>query len=177
MMIISADTQLSFRRDLVYTTYRDRLSDLVPYMTNVSSIQEKSRQETEGKIHCVNEWHGGATIPAALKVFLGEGMLSWTEYAVWDLSNFTLEWRIETHIFTKAFRCSGKNSFLDRDNTTIVENRGSLQIDSNQLQEVPFLLRNPVAKIAEEFLGKQIEPNLNQMSQCIERYLAQSTKF
>jgi hypothetical protein len=108
MMIIAADTQLPFPRDLIYTTYRDspgerlrqRLSELVPYMTNLSSIQEKSRQESEGKIHCVNEWHGGATIPAAVKVFLGERLLSWTEYAVWDLSNFTLEWRIEPHMLT-----------------------------------------------------------------------------
>jgi hypothetical protein len=176
-MIISANTHLAFPRDLVYTTYRDRLADLVPYITNVTAIQEKSRQEKEGKIHCVNEWHGGAEIPAAVKMFLSEGILSWTEYAVWDPSDFTLEWRIEPHLFTKAVRCSGKNSFLDRDNNTVIENRGSLKIAPSQLQEIPPFLRGQVAKIAEEFLGKQIKPNLNQMTEGIAKYLDRTTKI
>jgi hypothetical protein len=175
-MIILVDTPLTFPRELVFATYRDRLVELTPYMPNVRSIKVKSRHEIEGIVRCVNEWHGGGEIPRAARVVLSEGLLSWTEYTVWNEADFTLEWRIEPYAFTQAVRCAGKNRFLADGNSTLIENRGKLTIDPKKLHSVPTLLRRQLAHLAEEFLGKQIAPNLVEMSVGVQHYLKRSTK-
>lgn len=175
-MIISVDRPLTFPRELVFATYRDRLVELTPYMHNVRSIKVKSRDETDGIVRCVNEWHGGGEIPRAARAFLSEGLLSWTEYTIWHEAEFTLEWRIEPHAFTEAVCCAGKNHFLANGNFTLIENRGNLTIAPEKLHGVPKLLRRQLAHLAEEFLGKQIEPNLVQMSLGVQHYLERSAK-
>ena len=173
-MLISADLRLPFPRSLVYLTYRDKLVELVPFMPNVRSVEVKSRRQEDERIYCVNCWHGGGKIPLAVRSVIGEAMLSWTEYDNWDESNFTLLWRIETHAFTAAVFCAGKNRFLEDDGTTIIETRGELRISPEQLEGFPESLRGKVASIVENFLGKKIVPNLIQMSQGVHSYLQQT---
>lgn len=175
-MLICANTQIPFPRSLVYATYRDKLVELVPYMPNVRDIEVKSRSEVGSNIYTVNEWHGGSEIPAAAKVILSENMLSWTEYNTWDQALLTVEWRIETHAFTKAVKCFGKNRFLSDGNTTIIESRGELAIDPKQINGVPFFLTSTIANVVEDFLGKNIQPNLLAMSAGVRQYLEQNAR-
>ena len=173
-MLITAELRIPFPRFLVYTTYRDRLVELVPYMPNARSVEVKSRRSENERIYCVNFWRGGGRIPLALRAALGEAMLSWTEYDIWDESNFTLEWRIETHAFTKAVLCAGKNRFLEDNGTTTIETRGELRIAPEQLEGFPQSLKGKIASIVENFLGKKIVPNLIQMSSGVHNYLKQT---
>ena len=175
-MLITAELRIPFPRSLVYTTYRDRLVELVPYMPNARSVEVKSRRSENERIYCVNFWRGGGRIPLALRAVLGEAMLSWTEYDIWDESNFTLEWRIETHAFTKAVFCRGKNCFLENNGTTIIETRGELSIDSEQIEGFPRSLKGQIASRVENFLGKKIVLNLIQMSKGVHNYLEQTTR-
>ncbi|QLE45086.1 hypothetical protein FD723_32540 (plasmid) [Nostoc sp. C052] len=173
-MLISADTQIPFPRSLVYATYRDKLVELVPYMPNVRQITVLSRSETGSNVSSVNEWHGGSEIPAAARVLLSEDMLSWTEYNTWNQADFTLEWRIETHAFTEAVKCYGKNRFLEDGNNTVIESRGELVIDPKKIKGVPFFLTSTIAHVVEDFLGKNIQPNLVAMSAGVRQYLEQN---
>ncbi|OUL27856.1 hypothetical protein BV378_08875 [Nostoc sp. RF31YmG] len=175
-MLINADTKIPFPRSLVYATYRDKLVELVPYMPNVRYIKVKSRREADGKVDSVNEWHGGSEIPAAARAVLSEDMLSWTEYNTWNEADFQLIWRIETHAFTEAVKCSGTNRFLEDGNNTIIESRGELVIDPKQIKGVPFFLTGTIAHVVEDFLGKNIEPNLLAMSVGVRQYLEQNAK-
>ncbi|BAY11375.1 hypothetical protein [Calothrix sp. NIES-2098] len=173
-MLICADTKIPFPRSLVYATYRDKLVELVPYMPNVRHIEVKSRREVDGKVDSVNEWHGGSEIPAAARAVLSEDMLSWTEYNTWKQAEFTLEWRIETHAFTEAVNCSGVNRFIEDGNNTVIESRGKLIIDPKKIKGVPFFLTGTIAHVVEDFLGKNVEPNLVAMSVGVMRYLEQN---
>ena len=175
-MQISFDAELPFPRDLVFRTYRDRLVDLVPYLPNVRSIEVQSRQEESGCLHCVNVWHGGGEIPALARAILSEEMLSWTEDNIWDEAAFTLTWRIKTHGFAAAVTCAGQNHFVAVDGTTVVENRGQLVIEPDQLEGILPVLRHQVAGIVEDFLGQRVEPNLHQMSEGVRQYLIQQGK-
>lgn len=174
-MLITADLQIPFPRSLVYLTYRDQLVELVPYMPDIRSVEVKSRREENERIYCVNLWHGGGRIPLALRAVIGEAILSWTEYDTWDESNFTLEWRIETHAFTEAVFCAGKNCFLENNGSTMIETRGELIIDPEQIEGFPHSLRGKIANIVENYLGKRIVPNLTQMSEGVHHYLEQTT--
>lgn len=172
-MIISADVRIPYSRSLVYATYRDKIVELLPYLPDVRQVEVKSRREEDGRVYCVNEWHGGGEIPVLAKALLSEELLSWTEYDTWEKSEFAVEWHIETHAFTEAVYCAGKNHFLEDGDATVIENRGELTINPKQLKEVPPFLRGQVARAVEDFLGNRIEPNLRQMSDGVRRYLEQ----
>ncbi|MGC8712506.1 MAG: hypothetical protein ACP5RH_08950 [Leptodesmis sp.] len=101
-------------------------------------------------------------------------MLSWTDYATWNEAEFTTDWRIEPHAFTKAVHCAGKNSFLEEGNGTRIVCLGELIIDPSKTG-VPFFLADKVAHTVEDFLGKRIEPNFLQISEGVRHYLEQST--
>ncbi len=173
-MMIDFDTHVPFPRPLVYRTYRDKLTELVPYLPNIRQIESKSRRATEHGLHCVVVWHGGGEIPTLARAVLSKDMLSWTEHEFWNETDFTLEWQIQTHAFTKAVSCGGKNRFIEVDGATVIENRGSLVIDPQKIEGIPSFLIVQTAKIVEEFLGQKIGPNLKQMSEGVNRYLTQS---
>jgi hypothetical protein len=174
-MKISADTEVPFPRDLVFVTYRDKLSALVPYMPNVRSIKVKGRRAEGNRVFCENEWHGGGDIPAVARAFLSEQMLIWTEYNTWDNAEFSLEWRIQTHAFTEAVHCSGKNYFLEKGKSTLIRTQGQLLINSQKIKGVPSFMVKQVAQIVEDFLGQKIKPNLLQMGEGVGRYLEQQS--
>lgn len=174
-MIISTRTYLPFPRSLVFTTYRDRLPELVPYMPNIQGVAIKSRQEQGEHIEQVNEWQGGGDVPAAARSILDESMLSWTEHALWDETNFTTAWKIETHAYTEAVLCKGHNHFLEQNQGTLITSEGELNIDSNKIKNVPAFIAKMVSGMVEDFLGKKIEPNLVQMGEGVHRYLEQHT--
>jgi hypothetical protein len=171
-MLINSSVYLPFPRSLVYMTYRDKLTDLVPFLPNVREIEIKSRDEAIGRVQLVNIWHGGGEIPALARAVLTEAMLSWTDYATWNDAAFTADWRIEPHAFTEAVYCAGKNSFLEEGEGTRIDCQGELRIDPNKTG-VPFFLAGTVAHTVEEFLGHRVEPNLVQISEGVRHYLEQ----
>jgi hypothetical protein len=175
-MIISTDTQIPYLRSLVYATYRDKITDLVPYMPNVTSIIPKSHRQEQGIIHTVNEWYGGGDIPMAARAIISQDMLSWLEYNTWNESENSLEWRIETKAFTEAVSCQGKNYFRDNNGTTVIESRGELAINPKKIHGAPSFLAGQIARVVEDFLGSKIQPNLLQMGEGVRKYLDRQVK-
>jgi hypothetical protein len=176
MIEISVDSQISFSRDLVYATYRDKLMELGPYLPNVRSLQLKSRREAERQVQLALEWHGGGDIPAAARSLLSEELFIWTQYDVWNNHEFTVDWRIETHAYPEAVFCAGRNHFLDRGNCTLVESRAEVRIDLSAIQGVPSFLRSQLVNLVEDLVSKKVEPNLAQMGQNVQKYLEQTQK-
>ena len=99
-MDLRADARIPFPREIVFAVYRDDIVKVVPYMTNVQSIEVRSRKDDGPNVTFVNEWKGGGEIPAAARAVLSEAMLSWTDYATWNSDALTCDWRIETHALT-----------------------------------------------------------------------------
>jgi hypothetical protein len=173
-MLIQTTSVVPFPRSLVYVTFRDRLVELVPYLPQVRSITVKSRREEGAQVHSTNEWQGTGEIPPLLRPWLSDDLLKWTEYNIWNNTEFTLQWRIETHAFSKAFHYAGENLFLEEDGQTIIESQGQLWVEPQQLQGIPSPLRNKVAQMAEKFLGKRMEPNQLQIAEGVCHYLGQA---
>ncbi|MBK7586034.1 MAG: hypothetical protein IPI67_38345 [Myxococcales bacterium] len=172
-MKLSADAKLPFPRPVVFAAYRDHLVDLVEFLPNIRSIEQKSRKDDGAVSELFNEWHGGGEIPAAARAFLSENMLSWSDYATWNEAEWTCSWRIETHAFTEAVHCTGKNQFIEVDAGTELQIRGDLDIDGKKLKGVPSLLSKTVARAVEDLLIKKITPNLLSVSDGLREYLEQ----
>lgn len=174
-MKLHAESPLSFARDLAFRTYRDRLVELVPFLPNVRGISVRSRDEQPPVVSLVNEWRGGGDVPAAARAVLSEKMLSWTDYARWDESEWTCRWRIEAHSFTDAIRAEGVNRFEERPGGCALVIDGDLAIDGRKLP-VPRLLASTVASAAEKFLVAVIRPNLVEVSKGLARFLEEERK-
>ena len=113
-MEIRADARIPFPRDIVFATYRDEITDLLPYLPNVRSIEIKSRKQDGNVVEFVNEWRGGGDIPAAVRAVLSESVLAWTDYATWREDAMCCDWRTATHAFTDAVTCKGSNRLRRR---------------------------------------------------------------
>ena len=172
-MDIRADARFPCPREVVFKAYRDELLSLLPYLPNVRGIEIKSRTEDGPVVQFVNLWRGGGEIPAAARAILSESMLSWDDHAKWDERAFVCDWRIETHSFTEAVRCLGRNSVLeDGPGKTLLEIRGSLDIDAKKIRGVPGFLAGKVGRTIEEFLLNKIQPNLIETAKGLERFLS-----
>lgn len=172
-MLLTADASLLFPRPAVFAAYRDHLADLVEFLPNIRRIEVERREDRGSVTELLNQWHGGGEIPAAARAFLSESMLSWSDYATWNEAEWTCDWRIETHAFTEAVHCAGKNRFVEIDGGTRLEIRGALTIDGGKLKGVPKLLSKRVASTVEDLLVKKITPNLLSVSDGLQKYLEQ----
>jgi hypothetical protein len=170
-MLINASVYISFPRDLVYTTYRDKLLELVQQMPSVKKVVLKSRQEQNGVVQQVHEWHGKSDIPAMLKPFVSEDLLTWTDFATWKQTAYQTDWRIQPHAFGEAIVWAGQDTYLAESNGTRVLSKGQLSIDPTQLKNVPGFLTGQVSRLAEEMLSKRAEPDFIEMGHRVQAYL------
>jgi len=157
-MEIRTDATLSFPRELVFTTYRDRLLELRPYLPNIRGLDVKKREERDGEVLLVNEFKGGGEIPSVARSFLSESMLSWTDHATWKQAEWICNWRTEVHAFPGALLSSGFNRFVETPGGTRIEFRGDLTCDASKVPGVPRLLaRSLNGTIEKLFVGKIVE--------------------
>ncbi len=170
-MELRADTRIAFPRPLVFSAYRDKLSELVDYLPNIRRIEVTERKESGSVVELTNVWHGGGDVPAVARAFLSEAMLAWTDTVRWDETQYAADWRVKTHAFPEAVISSGRNAFIDEGDTTLFQLRGDLTIDPSKLKGVPRLLSGSVAKAVEEFLVKKIGPNMIEVAQGVAKYL------
>lgn len=170
-MRIHADVELPFDRALVFSTYRDRLSDLVPYLPNIQAIRVVSRSDREHETDFVNEWVGGGDIPKVVRGVLKESMLRWTDYATWHAQDYTVRWRTDVHAFPGAVASAGQNQYVALPNGTRLEIRGELTIDAAKVPGVPRLLARTVAETAEKIIVGSVQTNLVEIAKGVRQLL------
>lgn len=170
-MDIRADVTLPFPREVVFTTYRDRLPELTDFLPNIRSIRVLSREDRGEEIRLVNEWVGGGEIPKAALAFIKESMLRWTDHATWKASSFTVEWRTETGAFPGVITSSGENRYVEVPEGTRLEIRGKLVCDASKLPGVPRLIAGSVSGPVERFLVGQVKVNLIETAKGVRRFL------
>lgn len=171
-MEIRADAHIPFAREIVFAAYRDEIVNLLPYLPNVRSIEVKSHKDSGSVSEFVNEWRGGGDIPVALRAVLSDAVLSWTDYATWKGDAMSCDWRIETHAFKEALRCRGTDAFVDAGaDRTLLEIRGTLEIDAKKIRGVPSFLAGKIGRTVEEFLVGKIQSNLVETAAGLARYL------
>ena len=170
-MELRADAKIAFPRAVVFIAYRDHLQELLTYLPNVRAVDQKSREENDGKVELLNVWHGGGEIPAVARAFVSEKMLTWDDFATWDEGAFTCNWVIRPHAFTSAVDCKGQNRFFETDGKTTLEIRGALSIDAKKIPGVPGFLTGRVGKAVEEMLVSKIQPNLKATASGLNEFL------
>ena len=170
-MELRADARIPFPPSLVFAVCRDEMAQLRPYLPSIRSIEVKARSEHGPVVDNVIEWHAGADMPRAVRAFMSESTLSWTDRATWNADTLVCDWRTEMHAFTKAIECGARDRFLPDGAGTLLEIRGALAVDGAKLRGVPSFFAGRVARAMEEFLVNKIQSDLVRTGQGIVRYL------
>lgn len=171
-MQLSAQTRLSFPRELAFKTYRDRIVQAVPYMPNVASIVEQERRVKDGGVvEIVNLWTGKTEIPSLARKFLKADMLAWTDYATWDEAEWACRWSLKTHAFPGVLECSGRTVFVESSpGATTVEISGDLALHLDRFP-VPRLLTGTLTPLLERLIVGGVKPNLLSGGEAVEKLL------
>jgi len=159
-------------RDMVYSTYRDHLTELVPYLPNVETITTLKREETPRGVQLVNQWKISSAIPRAIRPFFPDKMMSYLDRANWNDEALCVDWVFEVGLFPEAVDCHGTNFFIEgkAPGTTEVALGGCLNIDLLKVRGIPRFLKG-LAPTIENALLTQVRPNLIAVCQAVGRHL------
>lgn len=181
-MQISSSSVIRHPRSRVFTAYRDELTAIVPFMSNVDAIHVLKREEFDGgmapgdpplrvKLH--NEWVGRGEIPRVVQGVIKPDMLRWDDYAEWDEATWSCRWELKVRVFRDSVRCSGTTRMVDEGPSgTRVILLGSLEIDLKEIPGVPRILAGTVAPAVEKFIVTLVTPNLEQVNVSLAKYLS-----
>ncbi len=160
-------------QQLVYEIIRDKLVQLVPYLDNVSAIEEFTREPRDNGQHVLNRWRADAgQVPAVARKFIKPEMLEWLDHADWDDGEFWVDWRIEPARFQGMYSCSGRNRVVvDGDNVRI-RIQGELTVDPKKIPGVPSFLVKRVLPAIESYLISRMKPNMASLGVGVTRFLA-----
>jgi hypothetical protein len=171
---IEVDTKIDHPREVVFKTLRDRLPEIVEYMPNITAIDVVERHEPRADVvEFVNVWRGDASIPSLAKPFIKPDMIRWTDYAIWDESEWICDWRTETAFMTDRVDCSGRNRYEEVDggiHTRLLID-GELNIDTANFPGVPKLVARRAAPVIEKFIVGLITPNLKGTAKAVNDFL------
>lgn len=179
-MKIEADARISFPKDLVFSTYRDRLPELVPYLPNIKAItvleREDDHQGTPGVSKLLNLWEAKGEIPKVAQSIIKPDMVAWHDHALWNENQWICEWRTVPKMFTDNIRCEGSSNYLEDGDGTILQIRGILDLDLKGVPGVPKFLAGKVAPHVEKFVVDLLKPNLISVADGLEKFLKAEAK-
>lgn len=174
-MKLEADARIAFPRPLVFSTYRDRLPDLIPHLPDIKAITVKERaDDADGKAgvtRLLNLWEASTEVPKVAQGVIKPDMMAWLDYATWDENAWTCDWRIETRMFTENVKCHGHNTYREVDGETILEIRGELEVSLDGVPGVPRFLAGKVAPHIEKFIVATLKPNLLSVADGLQAFL------
>jgi hypothetical protein len=171
---IHSDALVTYPVDKVFPVVRDRLTELVPFLPAVDSIELQERAELgPGKVRLVNLWQGKTQVaPAAVRPFVTKGMVRWKDIAEWDQAAHSTRWHFETFHFEKLFECAGENRYAATpEGHTRIEIRGNLEIFTDRIPGVPGFLSRKLKPKIEKFIVELVTPNLRDLGQGVQRFL------
>ena len=158
---------------LVYEIIRDQLVELVPYMDNVSSIQELKREPRGDGQHVLNCWQADAgQVPAVARKFVKPEMLKWLDYADWNDGECWVDWRIESEGLKGMYTCKGRNRVVAVGDDVAIRIQGELAVDPKRIPGVPSFLVKKVLPAIESYLISRMKPNMASLGTGVARFLA-----
>ena len=128
-MKFSLVDEIPHPRELVFSTHRDKLLELVQYLPNVASVVTESRIEEGEVVKLVNVWTGASgDIPAPVRPLLKTEHLMWVDRAQWDRDRWRCDWEITLSAIPEAVSARGFSTFLEEGSETVVQMNGEFLI-------------------------------------------------
>jgi hypothetical protein len=174
MADLEVEDTIHHDRETVFKTFRDHLTELIDYLPDIRSIEEKDRERIDDHtLKTVKLWKASEReVPGLVQKFIKPEMLQWHDHATWHEDDWTCEWRMEVGFLEDAIDCHGVNRYIEEgDDRMRIEIDGTLDVDASEIPGVPGLVAGKVGNTVESFVLKVIEPNLSDVNRGLERYL------
>ena len=173
-MEIKSNDTVDYPVDIVFTTLRDRLQEFASTIPNIKKLEVTSREEADdGTVKMENRWYGRGEIPKMVQSVVKPEMLSWVDTAVWDETDHTCRWEIETAFFKDNLRCTGVNFYRSKgEGRTEIEITGNLEVSLKGIPGVPRIFEKKIRSQVEKFIIKLVTPNLRKINEGLRIYLA-----
>ena len=165
---------LSLSADEALKLIRDEMPTLTPYLNGTESITVLERSDDGDETKIVNRWQAsGEQAPKALRPFLKPELLSWLDHANWSAAERCARWRLEPTFGAALFRCSGVTTIHPRGEQSTLSIEVDFEVYPERLPGVPKLLARGIRGQVERFIGELLTESLRELSQSVERYVAE----
>ncbi len=154
----------------VWTTIRDRLPEVIPFIEDMESVTVQSREEAaDGTVRLVNIWKAKPKLPAIVTSYIKPEMLAWTDRAEYRVKTLECSWRTEPHFFTERIKCSGVTRYEPAmgGRGTRVTFEGDLELSLNNLPGVPAIFEGTLARGVETFVTALIPKNFRNLIEAV----------
>ncbi len=159
-------------RSVVFSTHRDRLQELVPYLGNIDRIETPVREDDGPTVHFENVWYGSSDdVPAVVRHILTPELLKWVDRATWNAKTWRCDWDIQLHALPGAITAKGTNRFRDEGDDTVIETNGEFTIHPDRLPGVPTFAARRAAPVLERFVLSLLQPNLKGSNRAVTAYI------
>ncbi|MEQ1503755.1 MAG: hypothetical protein ABMB14_16060 [Myxococcota bacterium] len=171
-MKFSLVDEIAHPRELVYTTHRDKLQELVQYLPNVASVVTESRVVEGSLVRLVNLWTGASDdVPAPIRPILKPEHLTWVDRATWDQDKWRTDWEITLTALPEAVTARGFNTFLEEGGETVIQMNGEFLIHPDRVPGVPTFVARRAGPALERFVIGLLQPNLRRSNQAVQQYI------
>jgi hypothetical protein len=175
-MRIDLSDPLPLSAEDVFHLIRDDMPSLVPYMEGADSITVTSRVETEDEVALVNRWIGSMdTVPAAVKKFAKQDLISWDDHATWTTSTKSCRWRLQPLKNIGIFSCAGTTTVLEDGDTAKLAMAIDLEIYPDRVPGVPKFLARRIRPQIEKFISGHLTKSMRNLALSIRAYAAAQT--
>ena len=171
-MKFSLVDEIPYDRELVFSTHRDKLAELVQYLPNVESVVVEGREEDGEIVRLVNLWSASSTdVPGVVRPMVKPEHMSWIDRATWDQSRWRCDWEITLSALPEAVTARGFNTFLDEGGETVIQMNGEFVIHPDKVPGVPTFVARRAAPALEKFVVGLLQPNLKRSNQAVLQYI------
>lgn len=171
-MKFSLVDEIPWPRELVFSTHRDKLLELVPYLPSVDSVVIRSRADDGDVVRFDNLWSGASDdVPAVLRGLIKPEMLTWVDTAAWDVGRYRCDWSIDLSALPGAITARGTNSFRDEGEDTVIQMQGEFIVHPERIRGAPTFLVRKAQPAIERFVVGLLQPNLKQSNAAVAQYL------
>lgn len=114
MMDMKQIAMIRHPRELVWTTVRDCLPELVADLDDIQSVVTTSRSEDQnGVVTVESAWRACPNLPALIADYVNTDMLAWTDHAQWFADRFETQWVLTPQVLADRLRCTGTTRYME----------------------------------------------------------------
>ena len=168
--------RVSLPAERVFELVAERVEDLVPFLPNVASIRTQAQERRDAfRTKTRRIWQAlPGTLPRAFRPFLRPEMMRWTDISLWDSSDFSETWHLETPTGAKLYTCTGFNAFRPHtDNPeaeTMMSFSGELTLHPEHVRGVPRVIGRRLVPQVEAFIVSVIQRNFMEVVTALRRH-------
>ncbi len=144
------------------------------FAPNVTRVEVVSREkQPDGREYIVIRVFAKGWLPPLVLKMFNQSEIFWHEHYWVDLQKLTVDWKVETPVFTKYVDCKGTSSCLPDPGGSMLVVTGDMKIGIPPIPGVPEPVVRATLSAVEPFIGRLVILNLQKyfrsISDCMKK--------